>query len=90
MKYFSTIKEKFRISARPCDILYLCPQCFGLSGADVSPGKMSLEARSEERQLCLQDKTLQIFKSCSYNNNWLYRLSLICSMNKGPGKSSFN
>jgi len=49
-------------------------QCFGLWGADVSPGEMSAEARNEERRLCLQDKTLQIFKSCSY---WLYRLSLV-------------
>ena len=24
MTYFSTLKEKFRISARPCDILYSC------------------------------------------------------------------
>ena len=23
MKYFSTLKEKFRISARPCNILYV-------------------------------------------------------------------
>ena len=24
VKYFSTLEEKFRISARPCSILYLC------------------------------------------------------------------
>ena len=24
VKYFSTLEEKFRISARPCNILYLC------------------------------------------------------------------
>ena len=23
-KYFSTLEEKFRISARPCDILFVC------------------------------------------------------------------
>ena len=23
-KYFSTLEEKFRIAARPCDILYIC------------------------------------------------------------------
>ena len=27
MKYFSTLEEKFRISARPCNILYLCFAC---------------------------------------------------------------
>ena len=25
VKYFSTLEEKFRISARPCNILYLTP-----------------------------------------------------------------
>ena len=24
VKYFSTLEEKFRITARPCNILYLC------------------------------------------------------------------
>ena len=24
VKYFSTLEEKFRISARPCNILYMC------------------------------------------------------------------
>ena len=24
VKYFSTLEEKFRISARPCNILYIC------------------------------------------------------------------
>ena len=24
VKYFSTLEEKFRISAQPCNILYLC------------------------------------------------------------------
>ena len=25
LKYFSTLKEKFLTSARPCNILYVCP-----------------------------------------------------------------
>ena len=28
VKYFSTLEEKFRISARPCNILYICFSCF--------------------------------------------------------------
>ena len=28
VKYFSTLEEKFRISARPCNILYLIIFCF--------------------------------------------------------------
>ena len=27
VKYFSTLKEKFRISARPCNILYVSTIC---------------------------------------------------------------
>ena len=36
VKYFSTLKEKFRISAQPCYILYICDAragiCMGGSG----------------------------------------------------------
>ena len=28
VKYFSTLEEKFRISARPCNLLYLCSCSF--------------------------------------------------------------
>ena len=30
-KYFSTLEEKFRISKRPCNILYLCHYCLSQS-----------------------------------------------------------
>ena len=30
VKYFSTLKEKFRISARPCNILYIFLRMFHL------------------------------------------------------------
>ena len=30
VKHFSTLEEKFRISARPCNILYLCCPCIKL------------------------------------------------------------
>ena len=29
VKYISTLEEKFRISARPCNILYICRTAYG-------------------------------------------------------------
>ena len=43
VKYFSTLEEKFRISARPCNILYLI--CFSLiSSGSVDAVRVLLEA----------------------------------------------
>ena len=38
VKYFSTLEEKFRISARPCNILYLFPK---FSVPDAPPTHLS-------------------------------------------------
>ena len=35
VKYFSTLEEKFRISARPCNILYILNTDITLNGANL-------------------------------------------------------